>query len=83
LETTLPDGRKTRFPKIPLRIGDHNFDLRNDPPREGSEERLLSLELDRDRIAALKKEGVIGPLQCHSFLSVPRAEPQANRDFID
>ena len=64
LETTLPDGRKTRLPRIPLRISGYDFGLRNDPPAlgEGSEELLLSLGLDRDRIAALKKEGVIGPL---------------------
>jgi crotonobetainyl-CoA:carnitine CoA-transferase CaiB-like acyl-CoA transferase len=64
LETTLPDGRKTKLPRIPLRISGYDFGLRNDPPApgEGSEELLLSLGLDRDRIAALKKEGVIGPL---------------------
>jgi crotonobetainyl-CoA:carnitine CoA-transferase CaiB-like acyl-CoA transferase len=63
LEITLPDGRKTRLPRIPLRIGDYDFGLRNDPPApgEGNEELLLSLGLDRERIAALKKEGVIGP----------------------
>ena len=64
LETTLPDGRKTKLPRIPVRLGNYDFGLRNDPPApgEGSEELLLSLGLDRDRIAALKKEGVIGPL---------------------
>jgi crotonobetainyl-CoA:carnitine CoA-transferase CaiB-like acyl-CoA transferase len=63
LETTLPDGRKASFPRIPLRIGSYDFGLRRDPPApgEGSEELLLSLGMDRDRIAALKKEGVIGP----------------------
>jgi crotonobetainyl-CoA:carnitine CoA-transferase CaiB-like acyl-CoA transferase len=64
LETTLPDGRKTRLPKIPVRMSNYDFGLRNDPPApgEGGEELLLSLGIDRDRIAALKKEGVIGPL---------------------
>jgi len=64
LETTLPDGRKTRLPRIPVRLNDCDFGLRNDPPRlgEGSEELLLSLGLDRERIAALKKEGIVGPL---------------------
>jgi len=64
LETTLPDGRKTKLPRIPLRMGNYDFGLRNDPPApgEGSEELLLSLGLDRDRIAALKSAGVIGPL---------------------
>jgi crotonobetainyl-CoA:carnitine CoA-transferase CaiB-like acyl-CoA transferase len=63
LETTLPDGRKTKFPRIPLRMDGYDFGLRNDPPKlgEGSEEVLLSLGLDRGRIETLKKEGVIGP----------------------
>ena len=64
LETTLPDGRKTKLPRIPVRLSNYDFGLRNDPPApgEGSEELLLSLGLDRDRIAALKKAGVVGPL---------------------
>lgn len=64
LETTLPDGRKTKLPRIPLRLEGYDFGLRNDPPApgEGSEELLLSLGLDRDRIEALRKEGVLGPL---------------------
>ncbi|MEI7671661.1 MAG: CaiB/BaiF CoA-transferase family protein [Deltaproteobacteria bacterium] len=64
LETTLPDGRKTKLPRIPVRLGNYDFGLRNDPPApgEGSEALLLSLGLDQDRIAALKNAGVIGPL---------------------
>jgi crotonobetainyl-CoA:carnitine CoA-transferase CaiB-like acyl-CoA transferase len=64
LETTLPDGRKTKLPRIPVRLGNYDFGLRSDPPApgEGGEELLLSLGLDRDRIAALKSAGVIGPL---------------------
>ena len=64
LETTLPDGRKINLPRLPVRLSNHDFGLRTNPPipGEGSEELLLSLGLDRDRIAALKKEGVIGPL---------------------
>jgi crotonobetainyl-CoA:carnitine CoA-transferase CaiB-like acyl-CoA transferase len=64
LETTLPDGRKAMLPRIPLRMDNHDFGLRLDPPApgEGSEELLMALGLDRERIAALKKQGVIGPL---------------------
>jgi len=64
LETTLPDGRKTKLPRIPLRIGGYDFGLRNDPPApgEGGEELLLQLGLDPQRIAELKKAGVIGPV---------------------
>jgi crotonobetainyl-CoA:carnitine CoA-transferase CaiB-like acyl-CoA transferase len=63
LETTLPDGRKTKLPRIPLRMNGHDFGLRNDPPPlgEGSEELLLSLGFEQSRIVALKKEGIIGP----------------------
>ena len=64
LDITLPDGRKTKLPRIPVRLSNYDFGVRNDPPApgEGSEELLLSLGLDRDRIAALKKAGVVGPL---------------------
>jgi crotonobetainyl-CoA:carnitine CoA-transferase CaiB-like acyl-CoA transferase len=45
-------------------LSDHDFGLRNNPPIPGerSDELLFLLGLDRNRIAALKKEGVIGPL---------------------
>ena len=64
VETTLPDGTKTKLPKIPVMMDGCDFGLRNDPPRlgEGSEELLLSLGLDRDQIETLKKEGIVGPL---------------------
>lgn len=64
LDITLPDGRKTKLPRIPVRLGNYDFGLRNDPPApgEGGEELLLSLGLDRERIAELKMAGVVGPL---------------------
>jgi crotonobetainyl-CoA:carnitine CoA-transferase CaiB-like acyl-CoA transferase len=63
LETTLLDGRKTKLPRIPVRLDNYDFGLRYDPPvpGEGGEELLLSLGLNRDRIVALKSEGIIGP----------------------
>ena len=63
METTLPDGRKTRLPRIPLRIGSYDFGLRRDPlaTREGSEDLLYSLGLEQNQIEALNKKGVIGP----------------------
>ena len=63
LETTFPNGRKTKMPKIPLKMNDYDFGLRYDPPApgEGSEELLRSLGYDPDRIAALKQAGVVGP----------------------
>lgn len=64
LETTLPDGRKAMLPRIPLRMDGHDFGLRLDPPApgEGSEELLMALGLDRERIVTLKEQGIIGPL---------------------
>jgi crotonobetainyl-CoA:carnitine CoA-transferase CaiB-like acyl-CoA transferase len=64
LETTLPDGRKTKLPRIPVRLGNYDFGLRLDPPApgEGNEELLMAVGLDRKRIAELKEQGIIGPL---------------------
>ena len=40
VETVLPGGIKTKLPRIPVRIGDYDFNLRNNPPEvgEGSRE---------------------------------------------
>jgi len=63
LETTLPDGRKTKLPKIPLMMDAYDFGLRSNPPSpgEGSEELLNSMGFDRNQIESLKKKGVVGP----------------------
>lgn len=64
LDTTLPDGSTAKFPKIPLKIGDYDFGLRNSPPvpGEGSYDLLLSIGLEKDEIECLKNEGIIGSI---------------------
>ncbi|MBW2147969.1 MAG: CoA transferase [Deltaproteobacteria bacterium] len=61
VETTLPGGRTTKLPKIPLRIGSYNFGLRSDPPEigEGSQELLKSIGLSEEEIDELKNGGII------------------------
>jgi crotonobetainyl-CoA:carnitine CoA-transferase CaiB-like acyl-CoA transferase len=64
MEVGLPNGRKTKLPKIPLRMDGCDFRLRSDPPApgEGGDQILLSLGFDRNRIDELKKQGVVGPI---------------------
>ena len=59
LETTLPGGQKTKLPKLPVRLGDHDFGLRNDPPAvgQGSLEILKSLGLTGEEIEKMKQDG--------------------------
>ena len=62
VETTLPDGRTTKLPKIPMRMDGHDFDLRNEPPRagEGSAEFLEAAGFSEDEIRTLVESGTIG-----------------------
>jgi crotonobetainyl-CoA:carnitine CoA-transferase CaiB-like acyl-CoA transferase len=61
VETTLPGNIKTRLPKLPIRIGDYDFGLRNDPPDvgRGGAEVLRSLGLTDDDIDRLRRDGNI------------------------
>lgn len=61
VEITLESGKKTKLPRIPLRIGDHDFGLRNNPPAvgEGTRELLRSIHMSDGEIEELKKSGVI------------------------
>ena len=45
LETTLPNGRKTKLPKLPIRLGDEDFDIRSDPPAIGAQSAEILQEL--------------------------------------
>ena len=60
---TLPDGRETRVPLLPLKLGGERLGLRLDPPRldaHGSE-LLLSLGYSLAEIATMRRDGVLLP----------------------
>lgn len=61
VETVLPGGKRTKLPKIPLRIGDYDFGLRAEPPRpgEGTRDVLQSLGMSDEEIRGLVKEQVL------------------------
>jgi crotonobetainyl-CoA:carnitine CoA-transferase CaiB-like acyl-CoA transferase len=61
VETRLADGRTTRLPKIPVRLGEHDFGLRHEPPRvgQGSREVLGDLGLGEAEIADLLARGIV------------------------
>ena len=61
VETRLPGGTVTKLPKIPLRIGSHDFGVRNHPPEvgEGSLQLLKSCGFTDEEIEALKRKGVL------------------------
>jgi crotonobetainyl-CoA:carnitine CoA-transferase CaiB-like acyl-CoA transferase len=61
VETTLPNGRRTKLPRIPVRVGSYEFGLRTNPPAagEGTREILKSINLSDEEIEELKKDGII------------------------
>ncbi len=62
LETTFPDGTKTKVPRLPVKIGDYDFNLRNDPPAaigENSKEVLTAAGYTEEEIEVLKEKNVI------------------------
>ena len=61
VETRLPGGTVTKLPKIPLRIGSHDFGIRNNPPRigEGSLQLLKSCGFSDEEIERFRRKGVI------------------------
>jgi crotonobetainyl-CoA:carnitine CoA-transferase CaiB-like acyl-CoA transferase len=61
VETRLPGGTVTKLPKIPLRIGSHDFGIRNNPPRigEGSLQLLKSCGFSNEEIERFRRKGVI------------------------
>jgi len=60
---TLPDGRHTRTPLLPITLDGRRPPLRSDPPAIGehTEALLQSLGLDAAQILALRADGVIAP----------------------
>jgi crotonobetainyl-CoA:carnitine CoA-transferase CaiB-like acyl-CoA transferase len=61
LETVLPAGVTTKLPRIPLEMGDHDFNLRRNPPQIGEDTADLLAELGygADEIEKLAEEGVV------------------------
>lgn len=61
LETTLPNGRKTKLPKIAIRLGEEAFDIRNDAPEIGEQtaDILAELGYSAEEIEKLKEEEII------------------------
>jgi len=63
IEVTLPDGKKTQLPALPIEMNGVRPGLRHDLPREGahSEQALQNLGYSEDVIAQLLKDGIIKP----------------------
>jgi crotonobetainyl-CoA:carnitine CoA-transferase CaiB-like acyl-CoA transferase len=62
LQTQFPNGVKTKMPRLPLRMGEYDFDLRSDPPADvGSDtaEILADLGYGDEEIRALSKRKII------------------------
>jgi crotonobetainyl-CoA:carnitine CoA-transferase CaiB-like acyl-CoA transferase len=60
---TLPDGRETRVPLLPLKLDGERLGLRLDPPKldEHGSALLLSLGYAPEEIAAMRRDGVLLP----------------------
>jgi crotonobetainyl-CoA:carnitine CoA-transferase CaiB-like acyl-CoA transferase len=58
---TLPDGRETRVPLLPLKLDGERLGLRLDPPKldEHGTVLLLSLGYSEDDVAALRRDGIL------------------------
>lgn len=61
VQTTFPGGIRTKMPKIPLRIGDYNFNLKTDPPEVGQYGRsvLSSIGYAEEEIETLTENGIV------------------------
>lgn len=61
VQTTFPGGIKTKMPKIPMRIGDYDFNLQSNPPEVGQYggEVLAGIGFSKEEIRALNSQGII------------------------
>ena len=62
VDVSLPDGRVTRIPALPLQFGSQRLGLRRDIPRAGEHSIAIAQELgmDSSSIEALIASGVLG-----------------------
>jgi crotonobetainyl-CoA:carnitine CoA-transferase CaiB-like acyl-CoA transferase len=62
MDVSLPDGRKTSLPALPLEFNGQRLGLRLDIPRAGEHSRSIATEsgFDRNEIDALYQDGIIG-----------------------
>jgi crotonobetainyl-CoA:carnitine CoA-transferase CaiB-like acyl-CoA transferase len=61
LEVLMPNGARTRLPRLPLELGGRRPGLRRQPPRLGEHTReiLASFGLGPDEVAALERRGIV------------------------
>jgi crotonobetainyl-CoA:carnitine CoA-transferase CaiB-like acyl-CoA transferase len=61
VDVTLPDGRKTSLPALPLEFEGQRLKLRLDVPRAGEHSISIAEEIgfDRQEIEALRRDGII------------------------
>ncbi len=63
LETIFPDGTATKMPRVPVLVGDYDFDKRNDPPDmigRDTRQILESIGLKNETIEKLREKQIIG-----------------------
>ena len=73
---TLPDGRATTAPLLPLTLAGQRLPVRADPPRLGqhNDELLAALGYSAIDITALRRAGVIGPAPLTPALAAEPAD---------
>ncbi len=61
VDVALPDGARTKLPRIPVRVGSYDFGLRSNAPElgEGTRDLLKSINLSEAEIEQLRREGVL------------------------
>ncbi|MEE8347964.1 MAG: CaiB/BaiF CoA-transferase family protein [Acidobacteriota bacterium] len=61
LETVFPDGVRTKMPRTPIEMSDHDFGLRRDPPQTGehTQDILRSLGYQDEQIEELSRAGIV------------------------
>lgn len=68
-DTQTPSGKQVKLPKLPLRLGEHSFGLRLQPPAvgEGAGDILQLAGLTQEEIEALAAAGIIAVRPCREY----------------